>query len=499
MFRRFAAFAAVLIAALLIFTVKAQDEPFDIGDEVTVLGETTVLMIYSEPDASSRIVEATVSGISLTIVGGPEESDEGVWWQIRSPSGTAGWVPYLVDNRATIGRPRTERSDILATSGGLSIGERVTIIADPFALMYEDADPGSRALEALVSGFQVTLMEGPQVVNDRTWWFVESPSGQQGWMLETIDGKSVFFTEMGLAALTPTATVTPVPTATSMPLVRINGTITTDRLNVRRGPGPEYDQVRQLSNGAQIIAAGRNNDGTWIQLDTTDSQWVNAQYLRLSGNVFELPVTFLEVGAWDIAGRPTGVRAVAETVLRIRGGPGSQYSQLSNPDTLRAGATVDIIGRSADGLYYKVNVDNRSGWINAQFVRLTGNTNAAIPVIEYAAPAQATPNTSSAGATTAPTASPNQCAGALPQRLEVGGQAQQALNRDPVRVQNEPGGGTTIFLLYPGNVVDVIAGPRCQNIGNSPATWWQIRGTNNWTGWVAEGDGSRYFLQPHRQ
>lgn len=164
------------------------------------------------------------------------------------------------------------------------------------------------------------------------------------------------------------------------------------------------------------------------------------------------------------------------------------------------GATVDIIGVSADGLFYKVNIDNRSGWINAQAVRITGNVNAAIPVIQRSDMPDSSSTltgTPQAVIVATATASSDQCPRALLQRLQVGGQAQQALSIDPVRVQNEPGGGTTNFFLYPGNVVDVIAGPQCQNIGNSPVSWWQIRGINEWTGWVAEGDGSRYFLQPY--
>ncbi len=499
MFKRFTAFAAVLIAAVLIFTVEAQDEPFEIGDEVTVLGEAAVLMIYSEPDTSSSIVEATVSGITLTIVDGPEESDEGIFWQIRSPSGIEGWILYLIDDAPTIGAIGDDE-DFTESSSTLTTGEQAIVLTSGFVLMYENPDTGSQALEALISNFEVALIEGPEIIDDQRWWYVESPSGNQGWVLENIDGETVLYTEDQLITLTPTVAPTPMPTPTRVPVVRFNGRVNTTRLNVRTGPGPEYDQVTQLSDGASITVIGRSDDGTWVQLDASDQQWININFVVINGNILDLPVAFVEIGEWDVAGSPTGARAVAETVLRIRGGPGNQYRQLSDPDTVREGATVDIIGISADGLFYKVNIDNRSGWINAQFVRLTGNVNAAIPVIQYS---DALPSNGALTATpqaviaATATASSDQCPGALPQRLQVGGQAQQALSTDPVRVQNEPGGGTTNFFLYPGNVADVIAGPRCQNIGNSPVSWWQIRGVNDWTGWVAEGDGSQYFLQPY--
>ena len=88
------------------------------------------------------------------------------------------------------------------------------------------------------------------------------------------------------------------------------------------------------------------------------------------------------------------------------------------------------------------------------------------------------------------------CSGSLPARLSVGVQARQILTEDPVRVQNEPGGGTTLFFVYPDNHVTVIGGPECQNINNGPATWWQIQGVNDWVGWVAEGVDDNYYFEP---
>lgn len=381
MFKRFTAFAAVLIAAVLIFNVQAQDEPFEIGDEVTVLGEATVLMIYSEPDTSSSIVEATVSGITLTLVGGPEESDKGIFWQIRSPSGVEGWVLYLIDDAPTIGAIGDDE-DFTEVSSTLTVGEQAVVITSGFVLMYENPNTGSQALEALISNFEVALIEGPEVIDEQRWWYVESPSGNQGWVLENIDGETLLHTADALVVLTPTVTPTLMPTSTRVPVVRFNGRVNTTLLNVRTGPGPEYDQVTQLSDGTQITVIGRNDAGTWVQLDSSGQQWINTDFAEITGNILELPVSFVEIGEWDVAGNPTGARAVAETVLRIRGGPGNQYRQISDPDTLREGVSVDIIGISADGLFYKVNIDNRSGWINAQFVRLTGNVNAAIPVIQ---------------------------------------------------------------------------------------------------------------------
>ena len=54
------------------------------------------------------------------------------------------------------------------------------------------------------------------------------------------------------------------PTATIVQSPIFTATVTTNHLNVRRGPGPEYDQVMEISTGTQITVIGRNADATWI-------------------------------------------------------------------------------------------------------------------------------------------------------------------------------------------------------------------------------------------
>ncbi len=164
--------------------------------------------------------------------------------------------------------------------------------------------------------------------------------------------------------------------------LRIDGRVTANVLNVRTGPGPEYSEITQIRNGANVSAIGRNMEVTWVQIEGSAQGWVNARYIQFNnGDISDLPITYTEVGEWSSAGIPTGLRVTATTVLRIRGGPGANYRQLENPDTLRAGETVDVVGRSRNGEWYKVNVGDRSGWIVSGYARLSGDINANIPVV----------------------------------------------------------------------------------------------------------------------
>jgi hypothetical protein len=133
---------------------------------------------------------------------------------------------------------------------------------------------------------------------------------------------------------------------------------------------------------------GKCEDGRWIQVSGYVDGWVNRTYVDTSNTILALPVTFYEIGEWSRAGQPTGVRAqVLAFALRIRGCPSTDCRQLEGPDILEEGDAVDIVGRSNDGEWYQVNVlreDGRlaAGWISADFVRLTGNTQAFVPITD---------------------------------------------------------------------------------------------------------------------
>jgi uncharacterized protein YgiM (DUF1202 family) len=100
-------------------------------------------------------------------------------------------------------------------------------------------------------------------------------------------------TATGAATETATATVGPPPIVA----VAASG----GRLNVRRGPGPEYDTVGAFLNGQSTTATARNADGSWVLINTPNTSkslgWiiVKTQYTTVSGTVASLPV--LEVDA----------------------------------------------------------------------------------------------------------------------------------------------------------------------------------------------------------
>lgn len=55
------------------------------------------------------------------------------------------------------------------------------------------------------------------------------------------------------------------------------GTITTDKLNVRKGPGTSYGVVRQLKKGAVVTAVAEKNG--WYRISETE-EWITKQYFK---------------------------------------------------------------------------------------------------------------------------------------------------------------------------------------------------------------------------
>lgn len=86
-----------------------------------------------------------------------------------------------------------------------------------------------------------------------------------------------------LPTTTPTLapTFTPSPSPSPTPNV-VTGTVTSTVLNVRSGPGTQYDRVFQLSRGDQVAVSGRNGDFSWYFIQHQGRVgWVTSEFLDI--------------------------------------------------------------------------------------------------------------------------------------------------------------------------------------------------------------------------
>ena len=89
------------------------------------------------------------------------------------------------------------------------------------------------------------------------------------------------------------ATPVPLPSVTLPPGVPW-AAITADILNVRRGPGTNYGALGQLQQNDVVEIAGKNVDGSWLQVvyptGTIGRGWISASYAQVRGSSAFIPV-----------------------------------------------------------------------------------------------------------------------------------------------------------------------------------------------------------------
>ena len=93
-------------------------------------------------------------------------------------------------------------------------------------------------------------------------------------------------------APTPTAQPTFTALAEPTPTLVPKAVVTADALNLRAGPGTNYDQLGMLKLGEELQATGRNQAGDWIAVIAPGgtTAWVAVQYVSLNVSVETLPV-----------------------------------------------------------------------------------------------------------------------------------------------------------------------------------------------------------------
>lgn len=152
-------------------------------------------------------------------------------------------------------------------------------------------------------------------------------------------------------------------------------------LSLRSGPGIEFPVLGVIPAGAIAEALGRNADGAWLGINAPvvlGQGWVKAEEMVATGAenlpvsaTPPLPPTATLVGPAE--GDPQ--LAVLDT-LYLRSGPGDNYPAYG---VAPAGALGKLSGRSADGLYWLVQVDPAAvstglGWVSSALTRASNAT-----------------------------------------------------------------------------------------------------------------------------
>lgn len=124
-----------------------------------------------------------------------------------------------------------------------------------------------------------------------------------------------------LATATPQPTATPEvpPTPTPSPTPDFALAIADGTVNLRSGPGTAFGTVGQLSGGESARILGKNEDGSWLQIErSNDDAWVISRLVTIQGSPDQIAI------ASDIPEPPQQVAAVsAPSTSRAASAPAS--------------------------------------------------------------------------------------------------------------------------------------------------------------------------------
>ena len=147
--------------------------------------------------------------------------------------------------------------------------------------------------------------------------------------------------------------------------VVVAATIAGERINLRNGPGTDYDAVGRISVGAPVQVIGRSHDGVWFQIRERAGKptyWVSSELLTLPEGSAD---TLFEVQSDQIPPPPPPkVATVSETGLQLRDGPGTNYVSMAKLD---AGMQLELLERYQDWFHVGIPGGN-DGWVKGDFL-----------------------------------------------------------------------------------------------------------------------------------
>ena len=139
------------------------------------------------------------------------------------------------------------------------------------------------------------------------------------------------------------------------------GTVTATQLNVRSGPGTNYDKVKSLNlnDRVQILEQIKVGNTTWGYVS---GGWVSMDYISLEGSTGA--ITGGNTGG-TTGGTGTGTGVVTGSAVNIRAGAGTSYQVVASKS---AGDVVTILETATAEGYTWGRTD--IGWICMNYVRM---------------------------------------------------------------------------------------------------------------------------------
>jgi probable enterotoxin D len=148
-------------------------------------------------------------------------------------------------------------------------------------------------------------------------------------------------------------------------------TATTD-VNIRTGPGKDFEVIGVLHEGQQAAVLALSDDGEWwairVEYPPDNIGWVSAEFTSVTGSALVIPTP-----------APGSPSVTATANVNIRNGPGLDYDVIG---LLLIGHSAQVVGISGDSMWWAINLpeaQNGIGWVSAQYV--TAENTEDVPVM----------------------------------------------------------------------------------------------------------------------
>ena len=284
-------------------------------------------------------------GTTVTVT----DTSNAQWYAVRLSNGSTGYIFAEYISFTGSNTPSATAAPTQAPSNGSEQSAKTT------EYVNFRSGPGTNYSSKGVIALGTTV-----TVTDRSnseWYAVRLANGSTGYI----------FAQYLKLNSSSSATATPAPT--QAPSGSEQSAKTTEYVNFRSGPGTNYSSKGVIALGTTVTVTDRSNSEWYaVRLANGSTGYIFAQYLKLNSSS-SATATPAPTQA------PSGSEQSAKTTeyVNFRSGPGTNYS---SKGVIASGTTVTVTDRS-NSQWYAVRLANGStGYIFAQYLKVTGTSSA---------------------------------------------------------------------------------------------------------------------------
>ncbi|WP_417427468.1 SH3 domain-containing protein [Hominenteromicrobium sp.] len=319
---------ALLLSALLL----ASALPLAAYAEEVSAKTTEYVNFRSGPGTNYSSQGIIASGTTITVT----DTSNSEWYAVRLSNGSTGYIyaEYIS----------------MSTGGSTSNGEERSAKTTEYVNFRSGPGTNYSSKGVIALGTTVTVTD----TSNAQWYAVRLSNGSTGYIF----AEYISFT----GSNTPSATVAPTqaPSNGSEQSAK-----TTEYVNFRSGPGTNYSSKGVIALGTTVTVTDTSNSEWYaVRLSNGSTGYIFAQYLKLNSS-----------SSATATPAPSGSEQSAKTTeyVNFRSGPGTNYS---SKGVIASGTTVTVTDRS-NSQWYAVRLANGStGYIFAQYLKVTGTSSA---------------------------------------------------------------------------------------------------------------------------